>query len=37
MEMIRFLENGGIRLSDLPPQLAYIRREADLREIPYQK
>ena len=34
--MVRFLEEGGIRLSDLPPELSYLRREADYREIPYQ-
>ena len=35
--MIQFLEKGGIRLSDLPPELSYIRREADHRGILYTK
>lgn len=37
ISMISFLEEGGIRLKDLPPELAWLRREADLRELPYQK
>ena len=36
-EMIQFLEKGGMRLGDLPPMLEYIRREADLRKIPYRQ
>ena len=33
--MISFLEKGGMKLSELPPELMYIKREADIRDIPY--
>lgn len=33
--MIDFLKKGGLSLADLPPELQYIKREAELREIPY--
>lgn len=36
-EMIRFLENGGIFLKDLPPELSYLKREADIRNIAYKR
>lgn len=34
--MIGFLEQGGMKLSDLPPQLRYILREADIRGIAHK-
>lgn len=33
--MIDFLQKGRMRLSDLPPQLRYLKREADIRGIEY--
>ena len=35
--MIDFLEKGGMKLSDLPEELAYIRREADNLGMDYRR
>ena len=35
-EMVRFLEDGGMKLTQLPPVLSYIKKEADIRGIPYK-
>ena len=32
---VRFLNDGGISMKDLPPFLSYLRTEADIYEIPY--